>query len=185
MRTHETHRGASFTALPSPLLYSRCLRRLFSQRWWLLSMSMSCLPSQTTEHGRRPAKHTDNTARHGAAFRWNNMAASPCTASLIEVEVERRVRPGHTEQQEATSNNSSADRLLQTENICSRQKMSGCAYLAVAEYNMAVATTSMSELSIASHVRHSERRNQRCTWQPPELQDLQRRRQTRRLNIAS
>ena len=76
MRTHETHRGASFTALPSPLLYSRCLRRLFSQRWWLLSMSMSCLPSQTTEHGRRPAKHTDNTARHGAAFRWNNMAVT-------------------------------------------------------------------------------------------------------------
>ena len=156
MRTHETHRGASFTALPSPLLYSRCLRRLFSQRWLLLSMSMSCLP--IANDGARAAtckahrQHSTTRRSIQMEQHGSDSAASPCTTSLIEVEVERRVRPGHTEQQEATSNNSSADRLLQTENICSRQKMSGCAYLAVAEYNMAVATTSISELSIALHV---------------------------------
>ena len=115
--------------------------------------------SQTTEHGWRPAKHTDNTARHRTACRWNNMAvrarfrhAAADTALLIKVEVERHVQPGHTEQQEATSNNSSADQLLQTENICSRKYQNACTLL-LPNTAWLIATTLMSELS---HIRHSE-----------------------------
>ena len=111
MRTHKTHKGASFTALSSPLLYSRCLWRLYLQRCLLLSMSMLCLliandraraATCTKAHRQHSTiRHSMQMEQHGSESAvWHAVAN---TALLIEVEDERRVRPGHTGQQEATS----------------------------------------------------------------------------------
>ena len=54
----------------------------------MVAVSVDVMPAdRKRQHGRRPAqRHTDNTARHGAACSWNNMAVRARPRMLLRTQ---------------------------------------------------------------------------------------------------